>query len=447
MGALASAPPGRDTVGVEPAPHDRSPSGPAPAAEPGAAGCDPGAGPSLEARLAALGAALQATFGRLLASALPGSPSREALRPGALVTTLGLDKSLAGRVVRAVQADAPLAALHASPTPQGLGLVLDAARARVGATSEHAAAAAARERFAALLAEFPGGRGDLEAALTGWLPEQRADAERQARREVFRGMSVIAGVRSESFYTGYFLAPSATPGRLDTAWVLTHQRLRRLSVGSSFVFGGYASSPGPDTARERRMSLGGIELARDPAQLLLPEFCSAPLHTLDVLQGPDRVALRLGRSEPRVNEPITLALGAATLDHHPLRADATRSYVYMTAGVRAPTERLVIDLVVHDDVATGDVPLATRGSDYVTELKPETTPGDLGADAFVPGLTFEDLGRPADVREAEPASAPLAAAVFARRGWDPARFRVYRLREAFPLPTDLTTSWVRLRPR
>jgi len=418
----------------------------------------------LHARLVQLGGELQRAYRALLERAVGPACAREGLRPAELIRGLGLDKSLAGRVVKAVRAADPLEALHALPTPQGLALVLTGAQARLaqGGLSEGdpgrallAAAGRAREAFAALLAEFPGGRGDLEAALTGWLPEARDVAEREARRDVFRGMSVIAGVRSAAFYTGYFLAPSAADGRVDTAWVLRHERLRRLSVGSPFVFGGYMARPAEGGERARRESLDGHALAREPARLLLPELCSAPLHSLDVLEGPHRVALRLGKDEPRVNEPITLTLGAATVDHHPLFAGDEASHVWFTTGVRAPTERLVIDLYVHDAVGVGVVPLATRGSDYVTELRPESHPRELAPDAFSPRLTFSALGSAAQPDAAEAAygagaalGAPeLAAAVAARRGWDLARFRLYRLVEDYPLPTDQTTCWVELAPR
>ncbi len=419
----------------------------------------------LHARLVQLGGELQRAYRALLERAVGPAGGYGGLRPGELIRALGLDKSLAGRVVKAVRAADPLEALHALPTPQGLALVLTGAEARLAqegladgdpAHALLAAAGRAREAFAALLAEFPGGRGDLEAALTGWLTEEREVAEREARRDVFRGMSVLAGVRSAAFYSGYFLAPSATsPGRIDTAWVLRHERLRRLSVGSPFVFGGYMARPTEGGERARRETLDGHVLAREPARLLLPELCSAPLHSLDVLEGPHRVALRLGKDEPRVNEPITLTLGAATVDHHPLFAGSDASHVWFTTGVRAPTERLVIDLYVHAAIGVGAVPLATRGSDYVTELRPDSHPSELAPDAFSPRLTFSALGSAAqpDAREAAYGAgaalgAPeLAAAVAARRGFDLAQFRLYRLVEDYPLPTDQTTCWVELAPR
>jgi hypothetical protein len=178
-----------------------------------------------------------------------------------------------------------------------------------------------------------------------------------------------------------------------------------------------------------------------------------------VLEGPDRVALRLGEDEPRVNEPITLTLGAATTNHHPRWAGAEASHLWFTTGVRSPTERLVIDFYVHEEVGTGAVPLATRGSDYVTELRPDSHPDELSPDAFSPRLAFVPLGSAAAPDASDPATAPalaagvslgaaeLAAAVAARRGWDLGRFCLYRLVEDYPLPTDQTTCWVALAPR
>lgn len=394
-------------------------------------------------RLRALSGSLCGSLDAALRSALvhAGVDLGGGLRPVQLTSTLGLDKSLASRVVRALGTDDPIRALHGIPTPQGLGLIAAAVKERGAAEPEVARLEEATAAYGALLAEFSGGRTDLEATLTGYIPEQRERAERDARRSVFRGMTTLSGTRSSAIYNAVYLLPSAEPGRLDSLLVAVRQDLRRLRPGARL----HLASIHADDGSRSRLPLGGGARIEDPRDLLIEELCSHPVPELQLEHTGARLMLAIGRDALDVNEMTTVGLGWRTPGHYPRGPEEGDFPSSITFTAHAPTEALVCDLFVHGDVALAGAPAGIVTANLDLYPAPARIRGDaVPADGSLQPVELTDLHRsPSGLHSAHVRSCPAIAENACREaGLDPGAFHAYRGSIAFPTPTEvLTLAW------
>ena len=86
-------------------------------------------------------------------------------RPTRLARAIGLDKSLASRLVRAAESTSDLDLMHLVPSPGGLRILADLAT-RYADPASIANLRAATERFEALLDKVPGGRASIDAQIS-----------------------------------------------------------------------------------------------------------------------------------------------------------------------------------------------------------------------------------------------------------------------------------------
>ena len=108
----------------------------------------------------AIGAELRRTIAPVLEAVAGVSP-----RPTRISRAIGLDKSLASRLVRAVQSSSDLDLMHLVPSPGGLRIFADLA-ARYADPASIANLLAATERFEQLLDTVPGGRASIDAQIS-----------------------------------------------------------------------------------------------------------------------------------------------------------------------------------------------------------------------------------------------------------------------------------------
>ena len=226
----------------------------------------------------AVAAALRSSLTPLLQQ-LAGVPPR----PFRLTQGLGLDKSIASRLVQAVRADNDLEFLHQVPSPTGLRLLLQQAQGRV-APSELLAAEAAVRRFEALLDALPGGRQALDAQMGESSSGIRERREQMARQASFKAQSFLFGHFCETLTTTMVAVPSATPGHVDLLEVHRRRGLQRLVPSMplpllSVLPGTPVAEPGP-----AMLPLQRATSSADVADYLVTAGCSQPLPALSVVQ-------------------------------------------------------------------------------------------------------------------------------------------------------------------
>lgn len=427
--------------------------------------------PNLEHRLREQSLAICSALRTAIEGALEAGGTRRgsALRPVQLTSSLGLDKSLASRVVRALTTDDPLSSLHSIPTPQGLGLVANAARTCGAPVNDVEQLREVASSYRDLLDEFSGGRTDLEAALVGWLPEQRARALRDARRSVFRGMTTLAGTRSAALYEAHFLCPSAadplggedsgTHGpHVERVVHRLHQDLRRLREGAHLPAFNLALKDA--SGRPSRVTTLGGEIIGsgdgangdwNAAGLLVEDVCSHPIPDLAAGPGGEAIEVSIPGSNLDVNQLSTMGCAWRTRSLASAGAgdDGRPSGPGATVCAEIPTEALVLDLFVHRDLALAGVPtvsLHTR-PDWLGAKVPGPPPAHDPRRTQAP--SFQDLSRAAggwasaDVRSC----AALAETVCREADLDVGEFHGYRMRVAFPLPSETFAIWWQVAPR
>ena len=372
-----------------------------------------------------------------------GRPRVGGLRPVQLTSTLGLDKSLASRVVRSLTLEDELHALHGIPTPQGLALIAKAAH-KAGASVEsserleHAA-----EEYRTLLGEFSGGRTDLEATLAGWIPEQRARAERDARRSVFRGMTTMTGTRAGTNYHSLYLVPSSIEGRVDSLLVGVRQDLRRLRAGAPLLIASLRSEPGTGGWGARRTPHDGRALDGEGSSNLLPDLCSHPIPKLKVDSETDQLLISIAEDALDVNESATLGFGWRTEGHYEQDESEDRPYHYVSVETIRPIEALVFDLLVHRDVPLSGPPRVSVTTERSVGIVGARRPPRTGSNGLHDGVSLTDLEQlPSGLASVDVRSCPAIAETACREaGYAIGDFAKFRARIEFPLPTEELTIW------
>ena len=157
-----------------------------------------------------MGRALLQSVNALHAEVLPSScgPKRAADHIGQTVP-------MASRILRALSASSPVAALYRLPGPAPLRRWVRAA-GRKGAKAETLKAALdAVSAFEELIATEGGDRAAFDAQLVTWLPEARHRLELRRRQAVFRGLSELEGASCALDFSTMVLCPSADGKRVD----------------------------------------------------------------------------------------------------------------------------------------------------------------------------------------------------------------------------------------
>ncbi len=379
------------------------------------------------------------------------APVREVrqMRPVQLTQRLGLNKSLASRVVRAIHEEDALHALRGIPTPQGLQLIHKAAKSEGATPSALARLDEATGEYSKLLSEFTGGRTDLEATLAGWLPDLRVRAERDARRSVFRGMTTLAGTRASAIYNSVYLLPSQDdPRGVDSALVTVRQDVRRLQYGAEILVMRLVTEEKEDW-RDQRRTLDGGKLSNDPRDLLVAELCSHPLPKLELdAKEPGAVTLRIAAGGLDVNEFSTLGVGWRTKSHFRRFADAESGFGSMVMGASNPVEAIVLDLFVHKDLELAGTPFTSINKDRAPHPKRMRVPpaADSEQRRFAPPVIDLDA-HPSGLASQDVRSCKaICENVCREAGVAPGDFAKYRTRIEFPVMTEELSLWWPLPP-
>src|SRR5262245_32421765 len=195
-------------------------------------------------------------------------------RPTRLARAIGLDKSLASRLVRTVLATSDLDLMHLVPSPGGLRILAHQA-ARLADPTSIRNLLAATERFEELLDGVPGGRASIDAQISGASDIALLKREHIAKQASFKAMSFLLGHFCDVVTTTLFLVPSKDRKRVDGIEIQRRLDLRRMRPSTPLVLMSIWGEP-DDAIDENAISfqtIAGERSAANPASFLLPEFC------------------------------------------------------------------------------------------------------------------------------------------------------------------------------
>ncbi len=387
---------------------------------------------TFEPRARQLGGALRATLDSIVTTVAGPAP-----RPTDFAAALGLDKSLASKVVRATRASDPLEALHASPAPQGLRMVVRAAETR-GIAPE--VCALARDRIVdlqALIDEFAGGRTDFEAALSGMIPEALDVGMRRASHAAYKCMSFVLGYRADVSFSTSFIRPSANGMRCDEAHIGGELGVRRLSYSSPITLfaAGLDSSVAVTPDSLSWECLSGEPVGADFEKVVLRKYSSAELPDLEIVHTRTQRRLRLPADALAINQPVDV-VQAMVVRTAQLRYRTPPEHFLASYKMQRPCRVMVMDVFLHDDVCPdARQEVVTRSwtpgpplPDYDrTDFAIDAVPAPVERAEFPPGLAAIGIS---DI----PGYDEMVDHVLNRLGWDRSRFRGFRLRCQYPLP-------------
>ena len=371
------------------------------------------------------------------------------LRPSRLVQLLGIDKSLAGRVIRALRSEDPLDLLHHTPAPTGLRILVRAAR-KSGVDAELCARAdAAIEGFMALIDSMPGGRGGLDAWISSQSTDARERSEHSAKQAIYRGMSYLLGCRCETVATTLVLKPAADGIHVDGFEL--HQRLglRRLRPSAPVaLFSLYLTRSVDDGGKDPWIeTLAGDLETEDPTRYLLADFSSDPLPGIEIVTRDKHTIFALAEGELSIPAPINLSSGYRVYNGWARKATPAMAHDSRNYLLNYPCKTLIRDVWVHEDLWVGSNPEITLRLPSPSGTENVRHTGWLGTintlDLNVP---IEQLGRGIDraPQRELPGYRRLLADSFEKLEWNPEQFQGYRTRLQYPVPMISMTWWFRL---
>lgn len=382
---------------------------------------------SVGASLSQVGEELVGAFSDVLA----GLPSGAA-GPVALSRRTGIDKVLASRVLKAVQARDPLSALHAMPGPAPLRRALKAFAKHGADPTPIKRAAAAIDRFESLLNRQAGGRGSLDTLLSAWVPEARQEFELRRKQSAFRATSQLKGVEARVLMGTVMLHPSPDGQHLDVVWLTGLHGLHRLRPGALVRLATRRVASGQDARHPRGLDGREIDAGSTP---VLAQFCSTPCPTLGATRTGDVVHYTLADDRFGAASAVDLVLAEANLaemERQP--APGSGRVPWFFVEVSTPSKVLQFDTLVHEDVYAGLAPSLRL---YETAFEGVASPNNAARDVDILNMaeTVDGLGSGLSRWRSRDSAryGELVAHAMGTLGWNPASFRGYRSRIEYPI--------------
>lgn len=382
----------------------------------------------LEGRIARIGESLARRVTRVV-SAVPGTPSG----PVSLARAIGVDKVLASRVLRAAANKDPVAVLQMMPGPEPLRRLASAAGKKGVSPELIEELQEAVNQFDELIRNEAGDRSALDAILSAWLPDARAEFELRRKQTAFRAMSQLKGQAADTFVSTVFMHPSSDGEHIDVVWIIGLLGLQRLRPGIAVKFATRRAESGEKTPRLPR-TLDGTSVEGFDG-LRLDQFCSDPPASLQVHRVGDVVHYTLAGDDFGPRSATDLVFAEVNLTELPRFVPAEkRRKRHVFAEITTPAKLLVFDALVHDDLLSGADP-ALHIYDTSFEGVANVNDPTRDIDRLDLAESIQPLGRGiSKFRSAEvPWYSELLRLVCEKLGWDGETLRGFRCRIDYPI--------------
>jgi hypothetical protein len=371
-------------------------------------------------------ASLLSEAGSHLFAALP----RPIRAPIDLTSTLGLAKDVASRLLGALAKRDSLAMLCAMPGPEALYKIGKSARGKVSDADAVSEWIRAVEEFEAFLTDEVGGKHALDAIASAWLPEARAKFEMANRQAACKSAGNLRGMIAEVGINTCFLLPNADGVTVDRINVTGFVGLRRLRPGLPITVGSRRRQPatdGPHAAASN--AVDKYELP-----VLLDQYCSQPVPSVTITEAGDYSICRMEGDGVGTAAVCDLFLSHYAPGLYPRWSSPGAPFTGPNIRLDVPCERLIFDVLVHEDVWAGKEPEMRL---YEILLRGAASPNDPSFDPYRLDLleNVRLLGRgimPCRVAEVV-AYQDVLRQVCADRDLDPRIFRSYRCDSQYPV--------------
>jgi len=394
----------------------------------------------LHARIARTGEDLVGSLARIV-RAVGG----EQAGPVALAKELRLDKVLTSRLLRALDAGDPFAAVHRMPGPEPLRRLLKACLSRGVGRAELERAEHAVDRFDRLISGELGDRQALDTIVAAWVPEVRRAFELRRKQAAFRAVSELRGIRAQTLYSAVLLAPSREAGRIDVVWLSGLYGLRRVRPDATLKLA--TRRLAHPTGGRRPLPLGGAPASDAPAGVRLAQFCSVPAPPLEVRPMGEVVHYILGPTGYGPGSAVDLVMAERSPADLPRRVEPAPGRprrAYFFAEVSTPAEVMVFDLFADERLWPGQAPELTL---FDTSFEGVASVNDPARDVDRLDLFESVTPLGAGVARAGSAEVPRARELLQAgcdaAGVEGAKLRGFRVRIEYPLyGTQATLSFL-----
>lgn len=385
----------------------------------------PQSGLPIEIDISSTGRDLARSLGRVLDAVGSGGPVE-------IAKTLGIDKVLASRALKAARNRDPMAVVFLAPGPDPLRRMLKAASRRGVEAALLDSAERAVDQFDRLIKKHAGDRSALDAILSSWLPEARAEFELRRKQSAFKAISQLKGAVADVNLATVMLGPSADGEHLDVVWISGLLGLHRLRPGAAVKFATRRLDGGD--APRRPMSLDG-HAVDDLEGVRLDQYCTAPPPRLDIVRAGDVVHYTLAGEAFGPRSAVDLVFAEVNRNEMKRFVSAgSRRKGYVFAEVSTPVRTLHFDVLVHAEVYPGADPELCI---YDTALDGVANINDPGRDIDRMDMleSIQSLGvGPSRWRSGDvPNYAELVREVCVKLDWNAQAFRGYRCRIDYPM--------------
>lgn len=386
-----------------------------------------GQGESLESQIVAVGGELVVGIRGVIESVQRGGPG-----PQALARTLGVDKVLASRVLKAMRNQDPMTATHCMPGPDPLRRLVKAAAKRGAAPAVVAEASRAIDNFEILIRERIGDRSLLDAILSAWVPEARREFELRRKQSAFKAISQLKGVQAQTLMATVLLHPSQDGRHIDVVWVNGMIGVHRVRPGVAVKMTTRRMTAGDTDRRPRSLEGRPID---DLESLMLRGFCSDPPPRMRVQRVGDVVHYTLADEGFGPNSAVDVVFAEANiaeLIRYVPAGSGRKGYFF--AEVTTPARVLQFDVLVHESLYPGPEPsLRIYDTSFEGVANVNNPSRDIDRLDLLESIEPLGVGSSRFRSGVVPRYAELVRHALESMGWDGAAFRGYRCGIDYPV--------------
>lgn len=362
-----------------------------------------------------------------------------------LARATGVNKDIASRVMTAVGKRDPLAVVYYMPGVESLRRLSKGARSKAGGAGDAQTlvspafdnfdrAITAYEQF---LEEELGGRHALDAMASAWLPEARERFEAASRQMAFRAAANLRGVEAEMLIASTMIHPGQVEDRYDAVQFEGVIGVRRLKPAVQLMVTTFDHRD--DTSGRPTMTVDGRPITGDgKADEFLSQFgrgrAGGPPPALSIVRVGTSSFFHLADEGLGAGTASDLFFGQYSEGMFRAHARFPGDIAATMECLELPTQRLVLDVLLHPDAWRGIDPELMH---YGTYARGIALPYDRTRD--IDKLDLLDTVRPIGVGidccrvAGAPRYTEFLRWACSQRGWDPSKFRVFRCDARYPV--------------
>lgn len=344
-----------------------------------------------------------------------------------------MNKDIASRFMAALAKRDPMAVVYYMPGVESLRRLSRGARSRSGDAEAIKAFDLAISAFEEFLEDELGGRHALDAMASAWLPEARERFESASRQMAYRAAANLRGLEAETLINATLFHPGDDPDRYDSVDIQGMIGVQRLRPAVPLMIATFDHRD--DTAGRPTLTLDGRPIRGDgSAEGFLPQFGRGGSPGLKIVRAGSSTFYQLTAEGLGTGTASDLFFGQYSAGLFRKWARHPGDIAAHMEAVEVPSQRLVMDLLLHPDVWPG---LEPELMFYNTCVRGVALPYDRSRDNDRVDLldSVRYLGKGLEYCRiaAVPKYRELLQWACERRGWDPGCFRVYRCDSRYPV--------------